>query len=65
MSRQPEGEPSFEPVTFDDMVALVCDLVTVTWKLRGCACYIINGTFSGIALGWVRGDWDGNASCVR
>jgi hypothetical protein len=65
LSRQPEGQPEFETVSFDDMVSLVLQLVTATWKLRGCALYVLNGSWSGIALGQVAGEWDGSSNFSR
>jgi hypothetical protein len=52
-------------VSFDDMVALILEIVTAIWRLRGCALYILQGTREGLALGAVEGEWDGNASYVR
>lgn len=65
LSRQPEGAPEFESVTFDDMVDLVRQLVTAKWRLRGCALYILNRGWESIALGDVAGEWDGSASSTR
>lgn len=46
------------------MVGLVEDLVGVTWRLRGAAFYILNGSWSGLATGKVHGRWDGSADYV-
>lgn len=65
LSRQDEGSPSSEPVSFDDAVALVTGLVAATWRLRACAMYVLNRSWEGIALGEVEGEWDGSANYVR
>jgi hypothetical protein len=64
LSRQPLGVQA-EVVSFDDAVALVTDLVTATWRLRGCAMYALNRGWGGMAFGEVEGDWDGTASYSR
>lgn len=65
LSRQAEGSPDFEAVSFDDMVALVLELVTAKWRLRGCALYILTGSWAGMAFGEVEGEWDGGATTSR
>jgi hypothetical protein len=65
LSRQPEGAPEFETVSFDDMVALVREIIAATWRLRGSALYILQGTWEGMTFGTVEGDWDGSASYIR
>jgi hypothetical protein len=65
LSRQPESSPEFEAVSFDDMVALVRELITAKWRLRSCALYVLQGTWEEMALGAVEGDWDGNASYIQ
>jgi len=42
-----------------DMIALVCELVSVTYRLRGAAIYALQGGWAAMALGDVRGRWDG------
>jgi len=44
LERQPDGEHHVTATTFDGMVGLVEDLVGVTWRLRGAAFYILNGS---------------------
>jgi hypothetical protein len=65
LPRQAESAPVFETVSFDDMVALVREIVAVTWRLRGAAMYILQGTWEGMTFGAVDGDWDGSASNIR
>lgn len=65
LSRQAEGEPDAKQVSFADAVALVTDIVAVTWRLRACGLYVLTRKWEGMALGYVTGDWDGNASYVR
>ncbi|QWS33046.1 hypothetical protein [Curtobacterium aetherium] len=64
LERQPDGEQDITATTFDGMVGLVEDLVGVTWRLRGAAFYILNGSWSGLATGAVEGQWDGSADYV-
>jgi hypothetical protein len=65
LTRQPESSPEFEAVSFDDMVALVLEIVTATWRLRGCALYILQGSWAEMALGAVEGEWDGKATYAQ
>jgi len=65
LSRQPDGTPEFETVSFDDMVALVREIITATWRLRGSALYVLQGTWESMAFGNVQGEWDGSASHSR
>lgn len=65
LSRRPEGEPEFETVSFDEMVALVREIIAATWRLRGSALYILQGTWEGMTFGAVDGVWDGSASYIR
>ncbi|OII18439.1 hypothetical protein [Curtobacterium sp. MCBA15_013] len=65
LERQPDGEQNITATTFDGMVGLVEDLVGVTWRLRGAALYILNGSWSGLATGAVEGQWDGSADYVN
>lgn len=64
LERQPDGEQNITATTFEGMVQLVEDLVGVTWRLRGAAFYILNGSWSGLATGTVEGRWDGSADYV-
>jgi len=59
--RRADGEQPVEPTRFDNMVGLVCDLVGVTWRVRGAAFYVHNRSWQGSALGAVTGQWDGSA----
>jgi hypothetical protein len=65
LSRRPEGATEFETVSFDDMVGLVRELVTATWRLRASALYILQGTWEGMTFGAVDGEWDGSANYTR
>ncbi|PZF02835.1 hypothetical protein DEJ01_09930 [Curtobacterium sp. MCLR17_040] len=56
--------PGIEATHFDDVVQLVCDLVGVTWRIRGVAFYVLNRSWSGVALGVVTGRWDGSAEYI-
>lgn len=48
-----------------DMVTLVCDLVSVTYRLRGAAIYALQGGWAAMAFGTVEGQWDGTAEISR
>ena len=48
-----------------EMVELALELVAVTWRLRGCGLYTLNGGWEGLALGVVEGEWDGTATSSR
>lgn len=65
LTRQPEGHPDFEPTSFQDMVDLVTSLVALKFRLRGCALFVLNGSWAGMALGQVEGHWDGSATSSR
>jgi hypothetical protein len=65
LTRPPEGAPEFETVSFDDMVALVREIITATWRLRGSALYVLQRTWEGMTFGAVDGAWDGSASYIR
>jgi hypothetical protein len=65
LSRQGGGTPASEPVSFEAAVALVRGLVAATWRLRGCALYVLNHSWEGMALGEVQGEWDGSATYTR
>lgn len=65
LSREEEGSPTSEPVSFENAVALVTGIVAATWRLRGCALYVLNRSWEGMALGEVEGDWDGSATYIR
>jgi len=56
LERQPDEALAFTEVSFDEMVDLVLELVAVTWRLRGCGMYVLNGGRAGMALGVVEGD---------
>lgn len=64
LERQPDGEQRITETTFSGMVELIGNLVGVTWRLRGAAFYILNGSWSGLATGAVEGQWDGSADYV-
>lgn len=64
LERQSDGEQNITATTFDGMVQLVEDLVGVTWRLRGAAFYILNGSWIGLSTGAVEGQWDGSADYV-
>lgn len=65
LSRQRADMPEVMAVSFDNMVSLATELVAATWRLRGCAVYVLTGRWAGMALGTVEGDWDGNATSTR
>lgn len=65
LTRPAKSRPDFEPTSFEDMVDLVTSLVAVKFRLRGCALFVLNGSWAGMALGEVKGDWDGSATSTR
>ncbi|MDD1477896.1 hypothetical protein [Arthrobacter sp. H16F315] len=65
LSRQCADAPEVMAVSFDDMVNLVTDLIAATWRLRGCAIYVLTGGWAGTAFGTVEGQWDGSATLTR
>jgi len=65
LSRPSADEPEVLTVSSEDMIRLVCEIVAATWRLRGAARNILRGTWSGMTLGEVEGDWDGSASYVH
>jgi hypothetical protein len=65
LSRQRADMPEVMAVSFDDMVSLVTELIAATWRLRGCAVYVLSGGWAGMAFGTVEGEWDGNATSTR
>ncbi|WP_162942731.1 hypothetical protein [Cryobacterium soli] len=65
LTRQPDEMAESMPVSFDDMVTLVLELTTVTWRLRGCGLYVLGGQWEAMALGTVQGLWDGKATTSR
>lgn len=65
LTRQPEESADFEPTSFQDMVNLVTSLVALKFRLRGCALFVLNGSWAGMALGEVEGHWDGSATSTR
>lgn len=60
-----EIEPRTEVLTFDDVVDVVCELVSAVWRIRGAALYVATGRWDAYALGEVEGHWDGTASASR
>lgn len=58
--------PESESVSLDHAIALVHSLVAATWRLRATRNYLTNGsaTWTGMLVGYVEGDWDGNASWI-
>lgn len=65
LTRSVEGEHAVESVSFDDAVALVLDLIAVTYRLRGSALYVLSGGRAGMALGDVEADWAGSATSTH
>ena len=63
LSRQRHASPVV--VDAEGMIALVCDIVAATWRLRGAAMHTLGRGWSGLALGAVEGDWKGDATYVR
>lgn len=59
-----KGE-EFTPTNAADMIALVCELVGLTWRLRGAAFYVLQGRWAAWAFGEVEGQWDGTAEASR
>lgn len=65
LTRPAKEQPAFELTSFGDMVDLVTSLVAVKFRLRGCALFVLNGSWAGMALGEVEGHWDGSATSSR
>lgn len=61
LTRQEPDQPTEKTISLEDTIRLVCEIVGVTWRLRGAAQYVRNGTWRGTALGHVVGEWDGSA----
>lgn len=59
-----KGE-EFTTTSADAMIALVCELVGVTYRLRGAAIYVLQGGWAVWAFGTVKGQWDGTADASR
>jgi len=55
----------FTTTNAGDMIALVCNLVSVTYRLRGAAIYALQGGWAAMAFGTVVGQWDGTADISR
>jgi len=65
LKRKAGEEQESVAVSFDEMVELIVELVAVTFRLRGCGLYVLNGGWEDMALGTVRGNWDGTATSSR
>lgn len=65
LTRQPEGAPDLSGTSFDDMVALVLNLIAAKYRLRGSAIFVLQGTWRGLAFGSVQGEWDGSVTYDR
>lgn len=65
LTRQPDETAESVSVSFEAMVDLILELITVTWRLRGCGLYVLGGQWEELALGTVQGHWDGRATSSR
>lgn len=67
IARPVGNTPEVIPVSFDDMVALVQEVVAVTYRLRACAMHVMTGgasTWRDLVFSPVQGDWDGSVEWI-